>query len=74
MSPDLTEPTPATELAREQAYFNVAARHRDQKLADLAALPEAGAHPAAAAHLKRPADRRGHGVGGGVRPDRRRDG
>ena len=64
MSPDLTEPTPATELAREQAYFNVAARHRDQKLADLAALPEAGAHPAAAAHLKRHADAVAAAVGG----------
>ena len=59
MSPDLTEPTPATELAREQAYFNVAARHRDQKLADLAALPEAG--PPAAPRTSAPCRRRGRG-------------
>jgi DNA helicase IV len=43
----------STELAQEQAYFDVAAKHRDRKLATLADVAAAGVHPDAAAHLKR---------------------
>jgi DNA helicase IV len=43
----------ATELAREQAYFDTAAAHRDRKLADLADVPRAGAHATAVGHLRR---------------------
>lgn len=57
MGPDLTE------LAAEQAYFNTAAKHRDRKLADLAQLPQAAAHSAAAAHLKRYAEAAEEAIG-----------
>jgi DNA helicase IV len=43
----------ADELAREQAYFDIAARHRERKLATLADVPTAGANRGAIAHLKR---------------------
>ena len=46
----------SAELAAEQRYFAVAADHRARKLERLGDVPGAGAHPGAAAHLKKFAD------------------
>jgi DNA helicase IV len=43
----------SAERAREQAYFDTVAAHRDRKLAALGGAAAAGAHANAAAHLKR---------------------
>jgi DNA helicase IV len=46
----------SAELAREQAYFDTAAKHRARRLAMLDGAPRAGAHPGAARQLKRYAE------------------
>jgi DNA helicase IV len=43
----------SAELVQEQAYFDIAAKHRERRLATLADVPVVGAHRAAAIHLKR---------------------
>ncbi|MFI7216500.1 HelD family protein [Micromonospora maritima] len=53
----------AADIAAEQAYFDVAAAHRDRRRDDLARLPSAAAHGAAAAHLRHYADTAARALG-----------
>jgi DNA helicase IV len=54
----------SAEIAREQAYFDIAAKYRGARLDSLADVASAGADPKTAARLKKYAEAAGRAIGG----------